>query len=95
MTADIKSYLCVGGPHSGRLVAQKHDSFYVQSTDAPLKLNEPWSKDSEITVATIEYRRCYFSTPQGLISFWTPSDQTPLQTLNLLLETYQDACKKV
>ena len=40
-------------------------------------------------VEIVEYRFEAFHTPQGDISFWTPTTQTPFQTMVLLLEAYE------
>jgi hypothetical protein len=47
--------------------------------------------NAPVSVELTRYRSEVFHTPQGDVSFWTPEGQTPLETITLLLETYEEA----
>jgi len=88
-----KSMLCVGGPCAGqRFDAQTHVGFCVP-IEVKYSYNDPHSEDfqpnKKIDVADVYYRSETFHTPQGEISFWTPTNQTPIETITTLLETYE------
>ncbi len=44
--------------------------------------------------AVTHYRAEKFFTPQGDVTFWVPRDQTPLQTITVLLECYERAMRR-
>jgi hypothetical protein len=86
---DHRSMLCVGGPRSGQRYAILHGSgFKVPVTRAQESEQIKHSSDP-YKVEIVDYRAEHFNTPQGEVSFWVPAQQTPLQTITLLLEAYE------
>lgn len=92
-----RSYLCVGGPKSGERVSPNPEKRFIADilppmgmarVSGPPDINEPVS----LTVERIEYVNEHFVTPEGKITLWVPEGQTPLETLEVLLDTYAQAC---
>lgn len=91
----MKSALCVGGPRDGQRVAILHGNGFcvpatepekVAATDAYLHM-----RDEPVTVQWTNYRGELFHTEQGQVMFWVPADQTPLETITMLAEGYEQA----
>lgn len=69
--------LCVGGP----LDRKRHGP-----------TNQPGFTATMLGVdgfKPVRYQMEIFHTPQGDVSFWVPEGQTPLETIKLLLSSYQ------
>lgn len=83
-----KSMLCVGGPRAGQRYAILHgNGFRVPITD-PAPIGDT---SVAVEVKWADYRAEPFHTPQGDVEFWVPAGQTPLETITLLLESYEKA----
>jgi hypothetical protein len=85
------SYLCIGGPLAGRRYeVQVSDRFSTPAFRffAPALSNET-TPDSSTTLEIVDYHEQVFHSPEGAVSFWVPFGQTPLQTIELLLEAYE------
>lgn len=90
MGEERKSYLCVGGPLAGlRYEAAPGSGFAVPVITDRTFVNSYNEVQPEFE--RHEYRRETFHTPQGDVSMWIPAGQTPLQTITMLLETYERA----
>jgi hypothetical protein len=83
--SDRKSMLCVGGPRAGKRYTILHGSGFV------VPVSEDLQSDRPASIELRSYRAEVFHTPQGDVSFWVPAGQTPLETITLLLETYERA----
>lgn len=81
-----KSMLCVGGTRAGERYAILHGTGFR----VPVKQDKP-NKSPQIEFT--DYRAEIFHTPEGDVSFWVPAGQTPLETITLLLETYEQATR--
>ena len=63
----------------------------------PIKSDEPISDplyparqpNDPVKVEFADYREETFYTPQGDVSFWVPEGQTLLDTITMLLESYE------
>jgi hypothetical protein len=89
---DHKSMLCVGGPRSGVRYAVLHGSGFRVPIRQQTTESDPDHVDyrpNKVKVEFADYREETFHTPQGDVSFWVPNGQTPLETITLLLETYE------
>jgi hypothetical protein len=88
-----KSMLCVGGPRGGRRYAILHGVGFTVPVKLDASANDPSSEDYQpnkpVKVEFTDYRSEVFHTPQGDVSFWVPANQTPLETITLLLEVYE------
>jgi len=88
-----KSMLCIGGPSAGKRVNAMLGSGFCVSVQVEHSYSDPHSEDfqpnKKINLTYIYYRSEIFHTPQGEVSFWTPTDQTPLETITILLENYE------
>jgi hypothetical protein len=94
--AELKSYLCVGGPHAGkRYMAPKDQDWFRVAIAPQLSAQDfdPNKEDKAITIQTVDYRRESIHTPDGRVSFWVPHDQSPLTTMKMLLGAYEEYCK--
>ncbi len=85
------SLLCVGGPRGGQRVVASEYGFKAPShktrisvVDYPFKAGDALA-EVEYTV----YKADQISTPQGMISFWIPINQTPMETMTLLMDAYE------
>lgn len=86
----MKSDLCVGGPLAGQRFSSEHE--YFKTVDRPTLNSAALFLDDPVVIKTVEevtYRREFFHTPEGMASFWAPATQTPLESITLLLETYE------
>jgi hypothetical protein len=88
-----RSMVCVGGPFSGRRVASKYPSGFlapVRQPDGPEgdPAHELYQPNRPVKATNTRYREEVFHTPQGAIALWTPADQTPFETMSILLEEY-------
>jgi len=87
-----KSMLCVGGPRAGERFESHHGSgFRVPILrELPDAISTDYRSIKEtVEIAFTDYHEQTFHTPQGDVSFWVPIDQTPLETITLLLEAYE------
>lgn len=93
--SENKSMLCVGGPLAGKRRAILYGNGFVVPVlkDADLAATHLPVDDPKATTdfVRVGYRSEVFRTPDGDVSFWVPEDQTPLETITLLLETYEKA----
>lgn len=92
--SDHKSMLCVGGPRSGQRYAILHGAGFRVPVQQPApEIDDPTSENyrpnNPVKVEFTDYRAELFHTPQGDVSFWVPAGQTPLETITLLLESYE------
>ncbi len=92
-----KSNLCVGGPLSGRRYGVRSGNGFSTMAIPKLTtgmLDPPGAKapSDETEVEACRYREETFRTPDGAVHFWVPDDQTPLQSMTALLETFEQ-CK--
>lgn len=97
-----KTFLCVGGPKAGQMMTALYGSTcrvfigYApnpgNSIDA-IKLIHSEGQNKTITSAQfITYKEEVFHFPEGeKISFWVPENQTPRQTMQLLIHAYVNA----
>ncbi len=96
---DHKSFLCVGGPLAGRRYAPESKTGFTVPARTYTAADDPASSEfrpnKTIDAELVRYRVEPFHTPQGSVSFWVPERQTPLETITLLLETYERALKGV
>lgn len=84
------SHLCVGGPLSGRRYLAKSEHGFTVPLRPEISLKaQPHNAVDGITVETMQYKRDTFHTTDGDISFWVPNDQSPLQTMTILLDSYE------
>lgn len=83
-----RSGLCVGGPLAGQRVPSNQGFIRVPVTVAHPVTDEAYVIDASVPVKFHEYREETFQTPQGTISFWAPIDQSPLESLRILLNGY-------
>jgi hypothetical protein len=91
---DYVSMLCVGGPLAGRRYdAQPGAGFVTPVRTSSLAEFDPshYMPNATVSVVLTHYRAETFHTPQGDVAFWTPEGQTALETITLLLETYEEA----
>lgn len=90
---DQKSMLCVGGPRAGQRYAVLYGSGFRVPIKSDVPQNDPshpdWQPNKPVKVEFADYREETFHTPQGDTSFWVPQDQTPLETITMLLEAYE------
>lgn len=90
-----QSLLCVGGPNAGQRRAVLHGTGFRTPILKDMPVMVRWNPNEMPEAPTaydfVEYRAEYFHTPQGDVSFWVPFQQTPLETITLLLETYEQA----
>ena len=88
--------LCVGGPLSGQRYEVAGGAGFTVPVAPPLDLRTigPAMPDV-VKVEFARYREERFHTPQGDVSFWTPTDQTPLETITLLLESYESRRREI
>lgn len=86
---DHKSMLCIGGPRDGQRYAVLHGTGFRVPIAKPVAVDAPQSDYVEVEFA--DYRAESFHTPQGDVSFWVPAGQTPLETITMLLQSYEDA----
>lgn len=86
------SHVCVGGPLAGKRYLAKSERGFRAAVRPKTTLTVPLS-DKITTIATVDYKRDSFHTTDGDISFWVPNDQTPLQTMTILLDNYE-TCHK-
>jgi hypothetical protein len=93
---DRKSMLCVGGPLSGRRYEVAGGVGFTVPVAPLLDLRTigPAMPDV-VKVEFARYREERFHTPQGDVFFWTPIDQTALQTITLLLESYETRRREI
>jgi hypothetical protein len=94
-----KSMLCIGGPRDGQRYAILHGTGFrvpVQQPDPELDdpTSENYRPNKPIKIEFTDYRAELFHTPQGDVSFWVPVGQTPLETITMLLESYEQARKR-
>lgn len=92
---DQKSMLCVGGPRGGQRYAVLYGSGFRVPIKSETEQNDPHSPEFQpnksVKIEFADYREETFRTPQGDVSFWVPANQTPFETITLLLETYEEA----
>jgi hypothetical protein len=87
--SEQKSRLCVGGPQAGkRYDAILHGSGFLVPAKMETSAARPTS--DPVKVEFTDYRAEVFHTPQGDVSFWVPAEQTPLETITLLLDYYEN-----
>ena len=95
--ADQKSMLCVGGPRAGQRYAVLYGSGFRVPIKPDVPENDPqspeWQPNKPVKVEFADYREETFHTPQGDTSFWVPQGQTPLETITMLLEAYEQQHK--
>lgn len=77
-----KKAICVGGPNSGRLYKSVTDVSFV----APVKRNDAGGDRIEY----VTYRRQEVHCPEGIVSFWVPEDQTMIESIEKLLDRFQN-----
>lgn len=84
------SHLCIGGPRAGQRMAVRGETFKVV---VPHRLRlHPYDckPPDEPSIATVEYRIQQLALDQdNHVRFWAPSTQSPMETMRLLLETYE------
>ena len=94
-----KSMLCVGGPSAGKRYATLFGNGFIvpEMRDGPMNdpLHEEYQPNKPPAPHFTRYRREVFRTNEGDVSFWVPEGQTQLQTITLLLETYERATEKL
>lgn len=86
--------LCIGGPLAGQrkeiLYGRKFIAF--QEPDLPpLYWRDYYSPHDTVEFKQIIYTLQSINTPEGEVTFWIPEQQTMLETLTLLFETYMKA----
>ena len=88
-----KLMLCIGGPSAGKRVDAQPGAGFRVPVQTEHNYSDPHSEDfqpnKKIDIIDVYYRSETFHTPQGKVSFWTPADQTPLETIIMLLESYE------
>lgn len=90
-----EAMLCIGGPHDGkRFASHRGAGFRVPVLPDRIILDGDSFTRGQLEgllaeIETVQYRAETFRTPQGDVSFWVPEGQTPLETITLLLETYE------
>lgn len=87
--SDLKSMLCVGGPRDGQRMDSQVGSGFVVPTSKPLPPTLGNLYPTKVEVEFTKYKAEFFNTPQGELSFWVPENQTPLETMTRLLESYE------
>lgn len=87
-----KSMLCIGGPLAGkRFEAKSGAGFSVPvREELPDSTSVDYQPNKSVTVEYFHYREEVFHTPQGDVFFWVLESQTPLETMKLLLESYEN-----
>ncbi len=85
------SDLCVGGPLDGKRFAAARGSGFRVPIREPLPdpVSIDYRPNATVKVVDERYRSESFNTPQGSVTFWVPSDQTPLETITRLLKVYE------
>jgi hypothetical protein len=88
MRQRTKTVLCVGGPRAGQMVTTSED---VQVLKIAMPPRLALEGTSATTPEIFEYLPLVLSWPDEpeTITMWTPADQSPRETLKLLLETYE------
>src|SRR5262245_60979933 len=87
-----RTFVCVGGPLAGKRYEAEKDWF-----STPMKQpGETWKQspmevNSNSVVSIVVYQETTFYTPDGGLTFWTPTGQTHMQSMEMLLDTYQQA----
>ena len=89
LTSDRVSYLCVGGPLAGQQAESDRETIRLHVLPR-IAAVQSGPVDEYTTVEYAEYRKQKFKTPEGSITLWAPSDQSPQKTLEILLETYAE-----
>ncbi len=91
-----KSLLCVGGPLGGkRFEAERGAGFTVpRQTNLPYPGVDYDEHDVAVAYVNHHYRAEVIHTPQGDIEFWAPVEQTPLESLTILLGAYACAAER-
>lgn len=88
----IKAGFCVGGPAAGQWREVHGNGFVVAKYHpGPSPTDIDYRPNATVDVQQIPYRGEVFYTPQGEILFWVPEQQTPLETLQLLVNAYEAA----
>lgn len=87
----LRSFLCVGGALSGQRKAVHHGTGFSVLQFSGASLDKPDREGTPAPLVQADYRLEHFNTPEGVVNFWVPAEQTPLQTINLLLKTYEDS----
>ena len=89
------SYVCVGGPLAGQRRFAPKSGFAVPISDEEVSVRE--DRDAPrgtVAYHDVRYVREEFNSEIGPISFWRPEGQTIAQSLELLLDTYQNAPRR-
>ncbi len=87
----IDTMLCVGGPLAGQRYAVHHGKGFT----VPVRVTVPEGNPQDCEPAIhpspefTDYRQEMFTTGQGRVTFWVPARQTQLDTMKLLLESYE------
>ncbi len=91
--AEHKSMLCIGGPLDGKRFAAQSGAGFRVPVRLETSMADPNSADyqpnAQVPVEITGYKSEVFHTPQGDVSFWVPTRQTPLETITMLLEAYE------
>lgn len=91
----VKSLLCVGGPYAGQRYESTNEAGFRAAVLPPVKLAfDPDVEETFADIVVVEYRVLQFRTEQGEVEFWVPSGQTALDTITMLLETYERSMRK-
>ena len=90
--------LCIGGPLAGQRHATHKESGFLYPIKEDIAANDQshpdWQPNEPVAAVVGRYREDRFHTPQGDVSFWVPQDQTPLETITMLLESYERTAVK-
>lgn len=95
MVEKTKAYLCVGGPYDGRRYASERDlGFHVPKLVRPM--HAPSRLMPTVAPATVENvtyvaDRIRCGSPDKEVWFWRPAEQSVQQTMEMLLERYEQA----
>lgn len=93
MSAQYNSYLCIGGPRAGQRYDADRRFGFRAAVVPPLSVAVGPIPGDKIQAQIVEYRAECFHTETEDIWFWVPQGQSQLQTMNLLLGTYEEHWK--
>lgn len=82
------SHLCVGGPYSGKRHDAGMNTMFRVLKRRPFLL-DPSPMPSDLETEEVIYRIERIHTVEGEVAFWTPTSQSTIDSIKMLLETYE------
>jgi hypothetical protein len=85
----MKTYICIGGPWAGKMVANNAPSFSIPIVPKKVTFDAPKSNEPMKSIDSVVYVQQAFHTTRGSMFFWAPQGLDLPECIALMMLAYK------